>query len=262
MKKKIVLITCCRKKKCDHRPRPARDIYCAERFVAEREYAERVGGDDGWFILSAKHKLLSPKAEIESYDQTLSNDNEKKAWGETVDAMKSFAENPLPPTGRRMKPSHPGEILRDIALPGTTLSISKTAQLLDVSRRHLRRILDAERPVTPEIAARLSALFKHQRRRVAEHAGRARCLGSGKIPAPASAAAACGNKQKTHPQSRPRAGPNRRSRLTPAPVAVSKCKSAACTPLGGCGISFAHGKSVNKPKAASPIPDRGIPAGR
>jgi len=75
------------------------------------------------------------------------------------DAMKSFAENPLPPTGRRMKPSHPGEILRDIALPGTTLSISKTAQLLGVSRRHLCRILDAERPVTPEIAARLSALF-------------------------------------------------------------------------------------------------------
>ncbi|MDD9852256.1 MAG: hypothetical protein OXU94_10970 [Gammaproteobacteria bacterium] len=93
MKKKIVLITCCRKKKCDHRPRPARDIYCAERFVAEREYAERVGGDDGWFILSAKHKLLSPKAEIESYDQTLSNDNEKKAWGETVFNMlaKKFA---------------------------------------------------------------------------------------------------------------------------------------------------------------------------
>jgi len=83
--------------------------------------------------------------------------NKKKRRG--ADAMKSFAENPLPPTGRRMKPSHPGEILRDIALPGTTLSISKTAQLLDVSRRHLRRILDAERPVTPEIAARLSALF-------------------------------------------------------------------------------------------------------
>ncbi len=50
-----------------------------------REYAEREG-DGGWFILSAKHKLLLPETEIEPYDQMLKGASrfDKREWSEAV----------------------------------------------------------------------------------------------------------------------------------------------------------------------------------
>lgn len=60
---------------------------------------------------------------------------------------------------RQRLPTHPGEILNDIVLPGAKLSVSEFAQMLGVSRHVLRGILAAERPVTPEIAIRLGALL-------------------------------------------------------------------------------------------------------
>jgi len=58
-----------------------------------------------------------------------------------------------------IKPTHPGEFLREIVLPDTDLSVSKFAQLLGISRHTMRRILDAERPVTPTLAVRIGLLF-------------------------------------------------------------------------------------------------------
>lgn len=60
---------------------------------------------------------------------------------------------------RQRLPTHPGEILSDIVLPGANLSVSEFAQMLGVSRHVLRGILAAERPVTPEIAVRLGKLL-------------------------------------------------------------------------------------------------------
>lgn len=49
---------------------PARDLYDSNYFQLKREYAETCC--DEWRILSAKHRLLSPDEEIESYDASLS----------------------------------------------------------------------------------------------------------------------------------------------------------------------------------------------
>jgi len=57
------------------------------------------------------------------------------------------------------KPSHPGELLRDIVLPGLEQSKTEIARLLGVSRETLYRILDEKQPVTPTMAARLGKLF-------------------------------------------------------------------------------------------------------
>jgi len=58
-----------------------------------------------------------------------------------------------------IQPTHPGEYLRDIVLPDADLSVSEFAQLLGISRQTMRRILDAERPVTPALAVRIGLLF-------------------------------------------------------------------------------------------------------
>ncbi len=57
------------------------------------------------------------------------------------------------------KPSHPGELLREIVLPGLEQSKTEIAHLLGVSRETLYRILDEKQPVTPTMAARLGKLF-------------------------------------------------------------------------------------------------------
>ena len=53
------------------------------------------------------------------------------------------------------KPTHPGEYLREMVLPDIDLSVGEFAQLLGISRHTMRRILDAERPVTPALALRI-----------------------------------------------------------------------------------------------------------
>lgn len=81
--KKIVLVSCGKKKQS--RPCPVRELYTSHGFLAARKYAEREG-DGGWFILSAKHKLLMPETEIEPYEQTLKqvSRSERRVWSENV----------------------------------------------------------------------------------------------------------------------------------------------------------------------------------
>ena len=56
-------------------------------------------------------------------------------------------------------PSHPGALLRDVALPATGRTKVEIAGLLGISRQHLYDILREAKPVSPAVAVRLGKLF-------------------------------------------------------------------------------------------------------
>lgn len=58
--------------------------------------------------------------------------------------------------GRRRRPTHPGAILREDVLPATGLTQGDFARVLKVSRRTVNEILQERRPVTVDMAHRLS----------------------------------------------------------------------------------------------------------
>jgi addiction module HigA family antidote len=58
-----------------------------------------------------------------------------------------------------IKPSHPGELLREIVIPATGRTKSEIARLLGISRQTLYDILAERQPVTPAMAMRLGKLF-------------------------------------------------------------------------------------------------------
>jgi len=55
----------------------------------------------------------------------------------------------------RMKPTFPGEILREDVLPALRLSVSAAARELRISRQTLHRILSGRQSITPEMALRI-----------------------------------------------------------------------------------------------------------
>jgi len=73
---------------------------------------------------------------------------ERKVMGETI--------------GMEMlrKPAHPGRILKNLYLKPLSLTVTKTAEGLGVSRKTLSAILNERKSVTPEMALRLSRAFK------------------------------------------------------------------------------------------------------
>lgn len=56
-------------------------------------------------------------------------------------------------------PTHPGEILREDVLPALGITQGEFAQRLGVSRRTVSEMLHERRPVTPDMAIRLSRLL-------------------------------------------------------------------------------------------------------
>ena len=60
---------------------------------------------------------------------------------------------------RKRRPTHPGEILREDALPAAGLTQDRLARLLGVSRRTISEILHERRPVTTDMAHRLARGF-------------------------------------------------------------------------------------------------------
>jgi addiction module HigA family antidote len=56
-------------------------------------------------------------------------------------------------------PSHPGAILREDMLPATGKTKAEIARLLGISRQHLRDIMEEKKPISPEVAVRVSKLF-------------------------------------------------------------------------------------------------------
>jgi antitoxin HigA-1 len=58
-----------------------------------------------------------------------------------------------------VKPSHPGELLREVVLPSLNRPKAEVARLLGISRESLYRIIDERQPVTPAMAIKLGKLF-------------------------------------------------------------------------------------------------------
>ncbi|MGB7405245.1 MAG: HigA family addiction module antitoxin [Pacificimonas sp.] len=58
-----------------------------------------------------------------------------------------------------LAPMHPGELLREIVLPGTDLANADIARRLGISRQHLHNIETEKKTVTPLLACRLPRLF-------------------------------------------------------------------------------------------------------
>ncbi|HPO59114.1 MAG TPA: hypothetical protein PLV53_09745 [Anaerolineaceae bacterium] len=81
MAKTIVLVACVSEK---NRRCAAKDLYTSDWFCKASAYARRSG--DAWYILSAKHGLLDPNAEIDPYNETLNTmpAASRRAWAQRV----------------------------------------------------------------------------------------------------------------------------------------------------------------------------------
>ncbi len=60
---------------------------------------------------------------------------------------------------RQVRPTHPGEMLREDFLADYGLTVSGLAKALGVSRQTINELLRERRAVSPEMALRLSRLF-------------------------------------------------------------------------------------------------------
>ncbi len=60
---------------------------------------------------------------------------------------------------RKVRPTYPGEMLREDFLPDYGLTVSNFAKALRVSRQSENELLREARAVSPEMALRLSRLF-------------------------------------------------------------------------------------------------------
>ncbi len=60
---------------------------------------------------------------------------------------------------KRLRPTHPGEILREDVLPALDITKTRFAELLHVSRQTLYDLLGEKQPVTPQMALRLGRLL-------------------------------------------------------------------------------------------------------
>ncbi len=60
---------------------------------------------------------------------------------------------------RKIRPTHPGEVLREDFLPDYGLTVSGFAEALGVSRQTVNELLRERRAVSPEMALRLARLF-------------------------------------------------------------------------------------------------------
>lgn len=58
-----------------------------------------------------------------------------------------------------LRPTHPGEILREDVLPALDITKTRLALLLHVSRQTLYDLLGEKQPVTPQMALRLGRLL-------------------------------------------------------------------------------------------------------
>jgi len=64
-------------------------------------------------------------------------------------------------TSRTIKPTHPGEMLREDFIPDYGLTVTALASNLGVSRQTINELLRERRALTPDMALRLSRLFKN-----------------------------------------------------------------------------------------------------
>ena len=60
---------------------------------------------------------------------------------------------------RKIKPTHPGEMLREDFMPDYKLTTKRLAEALVVSRQTVNELLRERRAISPAMALRLSQLF-------------------------------------------------------------------------------------------------------
>jgi addiction module HigA family antidote len=60
---------------------------------------------------------------------------------------------------KKMKPRHPGELIKTIILPELEITQNEFAEELGVSRRTVNELLNEHRPVSQDMAIRLSRLI-------------------------------------------------------------------------------------------------------
>ena len=66
----------------------------------------------------------------------------------------------MPNTGQRsVRPTHPGEMLREDFLPDYGLTVTGLADAIGVSRQTVNELIRERRSLSPEMALRLSCLF-------------------------------------------------------------------------------------------------------
>jgi addiction module HigA family antidote len=58
-----------------------------------------------------------------------------------------------------LRPTHPGEILREDIFPAIAVSKAEIARMLGISRQTLHDVLSERQPVTPAMALRLAKLL-------------------------------------------------------------------------------------------------------
>src|SRR5437762_14073911 len=65
----------------------------------------------------------------------------------------------LESSGRMHSPAHPGEILREMYMVPLGVTVTKVADALGVTRKHVSAIVNGRAPVTPDMAVRLAGVF-------------------------------------------------------------------------------------------------------
>jgi len=80
--KRVFLVSCSAQKL--ESEAKAEDLYVSPLFKKSKEWAKLAGG--AWYILSAKHGLVSPEASLAPYDASLRNDTpqERGRWGDRI----------------------------------------------------------------------------------------------------------------------------------------------------------------------------------
>jgi len=76
-----------------------------------------------------------------------------RSSGKTATRTRSISSKTTEPRIDR-RPTHPGELFRDIVLPELKLSVSEAARQLGVSRQTLHAIMSGRSAVTAEMALR------------------------------------------------------------------------------------------------------------
>lgn len=61
--------------------------------------------------------------------------------------------------GRKVRPTHPGAMLREDFLPDYGLTVSSFAKAIGVSRQTVNELLRERRGISPKMALRLARLF-------------------------------------------------------------------------------------------------------
>ncbi|MGH8137452.1 MAG: HigA family addiction module antitoxin [Steroidobacteraceae bacterium] len=56
-------------------------------------------------------------------------------------------------------PAHPGEVLKGMYMEPLGVTVTKAADALGVSRKHVSAIVNGRVPVTPDMAVRLAGVF-------------------------------------------------------------------------------------------------------